>query len=84
MQQNIEDLVDGIFFENEELKELYFSPKNLIDALNLKNTDKHYLTKILKKKMKKEPLSQTKYIPGHLINMLSNKRNGRPYLFCRK
>ena len=84
MQQNIEDLVDGIFFENEELKELYFSPKNLIDALNLKNTDKHYLTKILKKKMKMEPSSQTKYIPGHLINTVSTKINGRPYLFCRK
>ena len=81
MRQNIEDLIEGIFDENEQLEELYFTPTNLVSAMELRKTDTKYIRKVLKKEMKMEPVGVIKYLPGNYLN--GTKQTGRPYCFKR-
>lgn len=84
MHKTILDLVETTFQENSNADELYFAPKDILEALGLHLSKKAYVTKVLKKQMKLNPCGSMRYKQGqHLRGGYAGTVTGTPYLFKR-
>ena len=85
MARDIKTLVQEVFDEHPKLEEVCFTPKDIVDALNLKLTEKSYITKVLKKEFKMTPCETRRYKAGHLQKFEHEPlKLGRFYTFKRE